>query len=79
MQTLGWGSIVNLWRVWEAIAEQEEQSFYRERVKEYLKDEYEDDYIGNQDGRDRREWAHDKAFDDMINMDEVKESLEAER
>ena len=76
MQTLGWGSIVNLWRVYEAIEELEEQSFYREQFMEYLKDEYDDDFIGNQDGRDRREWAHDKAFDDMINMAEVKESLE---
>ena len=34
-----------------------------------------EDYIGNQEGRTRNEWAHDKAWDDTLCMDEVKEAL----
>ena len=54
---------------------EEEQKFLRERYSEYMKDEYEEDFIGNQDGRSQSEWAHDKAWDDVLNMEEVKESI----
>ena len=52
-----------------------EQKFLRERYSEYMKEEYEEDFIGNQDGRSQSEWAHDKAFDDVLNMEEVQEAL----
>lgn len=58
---------------------EEEQSFLRERFEEYMKDEYEDKYLITPDNRSQSEWAHDKAWDDALNMAEVKESLEAEK
>jgi len=56
---------------------EEEQAFLRERYEEYMKDEYEENWIGNAQGRDWASWAHDKAWDDALNMAEVKKSLEA--
>jgi hypothetical protein len=53
----------------------EEQDFYRKRLVEYMKNEYEKDFRGNQDGRSRHIWARDKAWDDVLCMDEVKEEL----
>ena len=53
----------------------EEQLFFHERYMEYMKDEYEKDFKGNQDTRTWKVWAHDKAFDDALCMDEVKEAL----
>lgn len=53
----------------------EEQSFLRERFTEYMKDEYEKNFIGSKDGRSQSEWALDKSFDDVLNMEEVKEKV----
>lgn len=55
---------------------EEEQSFLRERFEEYMKDEYEEDFEASHDRRSLSEWAHDKAWDDALNMAEVKKSLE---
>lgn len=56
----------------------EEQLFFCERYFEYMEKEYEEDFIGNQEGRLRWEWARDKALDDALCMNEVKEALEEE-
>ena len=53
----------------------EEQFFFRERYMEYMKDEYEEDFKGNRDERSWSEWAHDKAWDDALCMNDVKEAL----
>ena len=53
----------------------EEQTFLRERFREYMKDEYEEDFEGSRDNRSQSEWAHDKAWDDALNMKDVIKSL----
>lgn len=55
---------------------QEERGFFHDRKAEYLEGKYMEDYKGNHDGRSWNEWAHDKAWDDTLCMDEVKEALE---
>lgn len=53
----------------------EEQLFFHERYMVYMKDEYEEDFKGNQDSRTWKVWAYDKAFDDALCMDAVREAL----
>lgn len=54
---------------------EEEQVFLGKRFREYMKDEYEDEYLITPDNRSQSEWAHDKAWDDALNMKEVVKSL----
>lgn len=54
---------------------QKEREFFHEQKGKYLESMYTEDYIGNREGRTRNEWAHDKAWDDVLCMDEVKEEL----
>ena len=56
----------------------EKQIFFRERYLEYIKDGYKEDFIGNREGRPWWEWARDKAWDDVLCMNEVIEALEEE-
>jgi hypothetical protein len=40
------------------------------RTKFYMEKSWDKNFIESQDGRTRKEWARDKAFDDWINRDE---------
>lgn len=52
---------------WKEMSD-EKQWFMTSRYYTYLGADYDDDFFGNQEGRSRTVWAHDKAFDDMINI-----------
>lgn len=54
---------------------EEQRTFYHRRFIKYMKDEHDEDFRGNQDSRSRTRWAVDKAWDDALCMDEVKEAL----
>ena len=56
----------------------EETKFMEERRREYLKPDYNKNYRATKDRRTRLTWAKNKAFDDAINMEEVKEALSEE-
>jgi len=53
----------------------EEQWFMTNRYYTYLGAEYDEDFFGSQDGRSRTAWAHDKAWDDVINIGEFEPKL----
>jgi len=56
-----------------------DKQFEKWREQVYLTSEYNEDYEGSEtDVRTRKDWAKDKAYDDVLNREDVEESIEEE-